>query len=354
METTIVNINSFLDDNKASLARRITELQFKNNPALLLKYGMAGQQKCSEDNLHHLSYLSEAIRIESVEIFAAYLVWVQKMLSARKIPVHDLSNNLDYLDMACKEVLPEEVYQVIQFYILKSKGRINAGPSTPESYLHERNPLLDDAKQYLDFLLKGKRIKAQDLIEAVVKKGIPISSLYENIFKVTQHEIGLLWQNNIITVAQEHYCTAATQSIMSTLYPYIFTAEKKERKMLACSVSGDLHELGIRMLADLFEMDGWDTYYMGANMPEADIIRALSEQQPQLLAISATMPFHISKVESLIKQIRSNTSQDNVKIMVGGYPFLLVQDLWLKVGADAFAASAKEAVTIANNLIFLN
>ncbi len=91
---------------------------------------------------------------------------------------------------------------------------------------------------------------------------------------------------------------------------------------------------------------------MGANMPEANIISALSEHKPQLLAISVTMPFHITKVQSLIQKIRNSNSLDTVKIMVGGYPFELVQDLWLKVGADAFATDAKEAVKTANNMIF--
>ncbi len=105
------------------------------------------------------------------------------------------------------------------------------------------------------------------------------------------------------------------------------------------------------MLSDLFEMDGWDTYYMGANMPEANIISALAEQNPQLLALSVTMPFHITKVHSLINKIRNNILLDNVKIMVGGYPFMLVPDLWRKVGADAFAPDAKEAIRSANNMI---
>jgi len=347
----MMNFGNILDDNKASLAELITELQFKNNPGLLLKYGIAGKKKCCEDNGCHLSYLSVAMQLASTEIFAAYIVWAQKMLEGRKIPVKDLADNLDYIDIACKELLPDEVYQAARFYILASKERLNDDSPAMETYLNNSNPILDEAKQYLDFLVQGKKIQAQALITALVTKGEPIASIYDNIFKVTQQEIGLLWQKNMITVAHEHYCTAATQSIMSTLYPYIFTAEKKERKMVACSISGDLHEIGIRMLSDLFEMEGWDTYYMGANMPEANIISALVEQNPQLLAISATMPFHITKVQSLIKTIRNNSSFDNIKIIVGGYPFTLAQDLWRKVGADAFAPDAKEAIKLANNMI---
>jgi len=57
---------------------------------------------------------------------------------------------------------------------------------------------------------------------------------------------------NEVSVAQEHYCTAATQLIMSQLYPHIFAGEKTERTLIATCVAGDLHEIGIRMVSDLF------------------------------------------------------------------------------------------------------
>ncbi|MEO6405865.1 MAG: cobalamin-dependent protein [Ferruginibacter sp.] len=352
METTLMDIGYVFGNNKVSLARLITEMQFNNNPDLLLKFGIAGKEKCFEDNGYHLSYLSVAMELECPEIFAAYILWAKKMLEARRIPVKDMANNLEYMDMACKEILTGDVYETAHIYIQESKINLQDLHPATETFFNNSNPILEDAKQFLDFLLKGNKTQAQALIATLVKKGVPITSLYTNIFKVTQREVGLLWQNNNITVAHEHYCTAATQSIMATLYPYIFTSEKKERKMLACSVSGDLHEMGIRMLSDLFEMDGWDTYYMGANMPDANIISAMAEQQPQLLAISVTMPFHITKLQSLIKKIRNNTSIKNVKIIVGGYPFTLVHDLWRKVGADGWASTAKEAIQLANNMIF--
>ena len=77
------------------------------------------------------------------------------------------------------------------------------------------------------------------------------------------------WQMNRLTVAQEHYCTAATQMIMSQLYPYIFEGERNGRVLVATCVAENLHEIGVRMVTDFFEMDGWDTFYLGANVPTA-------------------------------------------------------------------------------------
>ncbi|MEO7767788.1 MAG: cobalamin-dependent protein, partial [Ferruginibacter sp.] len=149
-------------------------------------------------------------------------------------------------------------------------------------------------------------------------------------------------------------CTAATQLIMTSLYPYIFDSKKKGVKVMACTVAGDLHEIGIRMLSDVFELNGWDTYYMGASMPDNSIITALKEHQVNVLAISATMPIHISKVERLIKKIRSEETLVKLKIIVGGYPFNLDPELWNYVGADASAKDAREAVLKANQMISLN
>src|SRR5690606_1855997 len=116
---------------------------------------------------------------------------------------------------------------------------------------------------------------------------------YQHIFQPSQYEVGRLWQCNKITVAHEHYCTAATQLIMSGLYSYIFSADRIGKTLVACSISGELHELGIRMVTDFFEMDGWDTYYLGASMPDRQLIEALIEHNADVLAISVTLPTHV-------------------------------------------------------------
>jgi MerR family transcriptional regulator, light-induced transcriptional regulator len=120
--------------------------------------------------------------------------------------------------------------------------------------------------------------------------------------------------------------------------------------LLACTVSDDLHEMGIRMVADIFEMDGWDSYYMGANMPDVNILTAINEQQPDVIGISATMPFHIRKAAALIEKIRSACNPLQCKILVGGYPFSLEPLLWSRIGADGSADDAKGALILANNL----
>jgi methanogenic corrinoid protein MtbC1 len=116
-------------------------------------------------------------------------------------------------------------------------------------------------------------------------------------------------------------------------------------------VSGDLHEIGMRMVADFFEIEGWSTFYLGANVPAAGVIRTLRDRRADVLAVSATMPFHVRAVAELIAGVRASEVGDRVKILVGGYPFLVDPELWRSVGADAMARDAEESVAAANRLL---
>ena len=121
-------------------------------------------------------------------------------------------------------------------------------------------------------------------------------------------------------VADEHYCTASTQLIMSQLYPYIFRSDHYARgTIVAACVSGELHEIGARMLCDLLEMEGWNTIYLGANVPTAGIIGVLRDRQSSVLAVSASMTFHLAAVRELIAAVRA--SSPKTQNLVGGYAF---------------------------------
>jgi methanogenic corrinoid protein MtbC1 len=110
----------------------------------------------------------------------------------------------------------------------------------------ESGPFAQLAKMYLDALLRVQRDVASRMIIKAVKDGIKVEDIYIHVFESSQHEVGRLWQNNQITVAQEHFCTAATQMIMSQLYPYIFSSDKIGRTLVAACVAGEMHEMGVR------------------------------------------------------------------------------------------------------------
>ncbi len=61
--------------------------------------------------------------------------------------------------------------------------------------------------------------------------------------------------------------------------------------------------------------------------------------------------YNKSTLEDLIQKDREKESCKNVKILVGGYPFVQSPGLWEKIGADGFAKDASEAVEKAAALV---
>lgn len=345
------NIVELLRGRSAEIASLATKLFFDEYPELELKYGDSGRSRCTEDTLYHINYLIEAVSVQSKSLFCGYLEWAYLMLSSRNLPVDDLTKNIGCIKAAIQVLFESVDHSMIIEYLEEGSSHLNIVEPDQKTFITPDNPLASEARQYLDYLLGGHRFAAVELIDSLVENGVSVADIYEHIFQSTQYEIGALWQMNKITVAHEHYCTATTQLIMSRLYPIIFSNKKNGLRLVACSAANELHEIGIRMVSDFFEMNGWDTYYMGANMPTSHLLTTLMEYKADVLAISVTLPIHINVVRRLINEVRSEPRLKGLKILVGGYPFIQDSELWRKLGADGTALSAKDAVNTANNLV---
>jgi hypothetical protein len=90
--------------------------------------------------------------------------------------------------------------------------------------------------------------------------------------------------------------------------------KRRGKKLVAACVSEELHEMGIRMVTDFFEMDGWDTYYIGANTPIESIGSAVRDQHADVVALSSTMSFHLPLLKKQIRIIRNTSDIANVLI----------------------------------------
>jgi MerR family transcriptional regulator, light-induced transcriptional regulator len=215
----------------------------------------------------------------------------------------------------------------------------------------ETNPLSDLAARYLDALRHGRKNEATRLVLSAVETGTSVKSIYMDVFQPAQREMGRLWQTNEVSVAQEHYCTAATQFIMGRLFPYLRIASRNGKRVMVACVAGELHEVGARMVADLLEMEGWNSYFVGANTPTSSILAAVAEWEVDILAVSVTMHYHVELARNLVSEVRRSADAGSLKVMVGGRPFLVAPNLWSTVGADAFAPDAEQAGAIAARLV---
>jgi methanogenic corrinoid protein MtbC1 len=325
-----------------SIRSRLDELalEITSQHDLADRFGPLGRQRCLEDARFHLQYLAVALEAHSAAMFLDYIGWAKVVLAKRHVGEGDLARNLAVTARVLHDV-PEAV-GVLGMAI----EELPSMADDVASMLDPRAPLWSLASDYLAALLGGNRRVALQLVTRALDDGSSLRDVYRHVFEPVQQEVGRLWQLNQVSVAQEHFSTAATQHIMTQLYGRVFAGERTGRRAVAMCVGGELHEIGLRIVTDLLELEGWQTWYLGASVPPAAAVQMCAERQADALLVSATLPPHIASVAEVVRLFKSRRELGGAKVIVGGRAFRTAPDLWNRIGADGYASSADECLEL--------
>ena len=173
--------------------------------------------------------------------------------------------------------------------------------------------------EFLQGLLKGDRVKCSALAHQYLHENHSIKELYENVFKTALYEVGKLWENNKITVATEHMATAITEGILNELFEQIISSERTNKKVVLACVEGEKHQVGIKMVADMFEMKGWESFFLGPGIPTGELIKFIRQKEPHVVAISLSIYFNYANLVKMVETIRAEFP--NILLLVGGQAF---------------------------------
>jgi len=336
-----------LKEKSDLIALSLVTYQFQLRPEEWARYSTSGIEISLRDARYLLDYLYESIVANDSQIIVNYSLWADELFKNLKLPENTMLETLECLKATFANeftelALSSNIFLDEAINALKAKQvNVNTGIPQTELNLH--------ANKYINLLLADDRHGALKLIDQLSTEGVAVRDIYLEIFQPAQYQIGQLWLQNRISVAKEHFCTAVTQQAMSMLYPKIFTTQRKGLSFVAACVGNELHEIGVRMVADFFEMDGWDTYYLGANTPTKSIIKAANERNADLVGLSIALPIHRSLLRSVIEQVKPQLPQ-KTKIIIGGYALnqASVNVEWF--GAHAYAPNALKAVEVGNTI----
>ncbi len=175
-------------------------------------------------------------------------------------------------------------------------------------------------QRYLQAQLAGDRHEAVRLLyDEGLRAGMPVKTLLLDVIQQAQYEIGRLWQENKISVADEHLATAISQLAMARLYPEAPRAPGLGRTVALACVEGELHDMGVRVAADMLEMEGFTVHCLGASVPTEHLIARMIADRPDLLLLSATMTFNLPALRAAIEAVRK--AVPGLPVVAGGFAF---------------------------------
>ena len=345
-----------LPEEIISLSRKIYGRHFELDPKLADEYDNRQKRMMYNDILYNLGYLDAAVRLGDEKIFTEYSVWLYRLLChlMKNFSRDKIRDQMTAHFSVMRSAVLEDPFfydkeKAAVYLDLATEAVIRDCDEYTESGDFSMTEHFEIKKQYLETLLNNDTKKAMDFISDTLKSGVKLEDIYK-ILEGAMHDVGDLWHKNKISVDKEHYITSATQTAMSQFYPIIYSnTEKNGYLLLSCAVGSELHEMGIRMISDLFEYHGWDTVYLGAAVPMGDILSAIEENRPVLIALSVTMPPHLVLCKEIADSIRE--LYPRVLIAVGGRAFTTNRKIWEKWDVDVYAEDAQQLLAWAERAI---
>jgi len=173
---------------------------------------------------------------------------------------------------------------------------------------------------YLAFLLSGNKAECARMVQGLIEAKVSVKILYLDLFQRSMYQIGKLWEENQVSVATEHMATAITEGLLQLVYPLLFAADHVGKSAIVACVPQEFHQIGAKMVADIFELNGWDGYFVGANTPTEDLLGNIHEKKPDLVALSMSLYVSLKGMDEMLQGLTSTFPQ--LDIIVGGQGFL--------------------------------
>jgi len=335
---------------RAELASTQVALEIARQPRLRERFDDAERTSSLQDAQRQLSFLAAALIADSPALFIDHVGWAKVTLTQRGWAMADLAANLHCLCDALRFELPMEAADVAIGFVRDAIERLPSLPGEIPTYIRPRSPHALLARLFLKAMLRADLRAARGLILGAVEEGISERDIYLNVLQPAMYEVGRLWQMNQISVAREHFCTAAAQSILALLCPSGGREHDNAAPIVVTTcVAEEQHQTGIQMVTNFFETAGWRACYLGANTPADAVISELIERDADVLAVSMTMAHHLPQLAELVGAVRHSPQTGDIKVLVGGYPFRDSPGLCSTMDVDLAAFDAEQAVESAGH-----
>jgi len=184
----------------------------------------------------------------------------------------------------------------------------------------DNHPKVEEiSEEFVNYLLTGRKKESSAIIFQFLNQNNSFLELYEKLIKKSLYKIGELWEYNKITVAAEHLASAIIETILNELYPKIAKTEKQNKKILLACVENEFHQIGIKIISDIFELNGWNSFFLGANTPTNELVRFAKSINPDIIGLSMSIYFHLPVLENMLLKIKDEFPE--IPIIIGGQAF---------------------------------
>lgn len=188
--------------------------------------------------------------------------------------------------------------------------------------------------------------KVQDAIDA----GNDVDTILNEGLIAAMSEIGQMFEAGEAYVPEMLISAKSMKFGLDLLRPHLVAANVQPLgRVIIGTVQGDLHDIGKNLVAMMMEGAGFDVIDLGVDVKPEELIEAVNEHHPDIVALSALLTTTMGNMKTAITMMEEKGVLGNLKVMIGGAP--VTQEYADEIGADGFSEDASQAATLAKILI---
>jgi MerR family transcriptional regulator, light-induced transcriptional regulator len=190
-------------------------------------------------------------------------------------------------------------------------------------------------------------------ISGLLEDGAKPEAIYLDLMAPAARRLGELWEEDACSFMEVSLSLGRMQRVLRRLEGQFLSMAEEEggdgRRILLTGLSGEQHTLGLILVAEFFIRDGWSVE-VGTPFGSGDPVSRLAEEWYDVVGFSLACDDHLDRLTQDIRRARQVSRNRDLRVLVGGPPFVDAPDLALKVGADGSATDARMAPRVAGEL----
>jgi len=207
---------------------------------------------------------------------------------------------------------------------------------------------LPEFSDFTDACRNGDSLRLNHIVDALIAQGFAQEKIFLELITPAARHLGSLWDKDLCSFAEVTCGLAVMHHVIYRLgYEFREGQHSKGDKtnVMMCCAPGSSHLLGVTIVGDLFRREGASVVIEVSSTKE-ELVRAVANEWFDVIGISVAIESQLLELKSLVQELKKSSGNPNVKVLLGGPIFMLVNATIDMFGADAVSNNAQEVVAL--------
>lgn len=205
-------------------------------------------------------------------------------------------------------------------------------------------------ERFIDLMADLKEEEVLDLAREMIRDGMDSFKILDAA-RLAMEKVGKRFETGEYFLPDLIMAGEILREVSEIVKPHIKQERKegKEGRVVIGTVEGDIHDIGKDIVVFMLDVNGYEVYDLGVDVPPEKFLEKIKEVSPQVLGLSGFLTLAFDAMKRTVEEIEKAGLRDKIKIMIGGGQ--IDERVREYVGADAYGKDAIAAVNLCKKWI---